>query len=102
MAHCRLLFPKNHFLRLPTGQVEFLNVFDFVQEYFGQRPNHALISLGAVNAPEDVARKLEVESGSALLVWDELLLDYQDQIIGYSRIHFSPRMPCLSMLRKSM
>lgn len=100
-AYCRMFFPKNLFINLPSGEVEFSNVFKFVKAYFNQEIEQTLIWLNARVATEQLADKLKVPPGTALLVWDELLCNYRDQIIGYSRIYFNPEIMNVSMMRKS-
>jgi len=99
VAHCALYFPGGRFEIYPSGEVEHDNVFDFIRRYFRQDINHALISLDAANADAGMAQKLRTEERAALLVWDELLLNYRDDILGFSRIHFRPGSLSLSMLR---
>ncbi len=100
-AYSQLFFPKHLFVNFPSGEVEHKNIFDFVKTYFNQEIDQTLIWLNAESADQNISTKLNISSGTALLVWDELLCNYKDQIIGYSRIHFNPAIMKVSMLRKS-
>ncbi len=100
-AYCTMYFPNRAFHALPPGQVEFVNIFGFTEKYFQRATDHELISFSARCAEGVMAQKLQVEPGTALLVWDELLCDYQDNVLGFSRIYFTPSMASLSILRQT-
>ncbi len=88
--YSQMFIPKHLFLHPPLDDVKYLSLFDFVKKHLGQEIEQAMIWITPEVVNSEIAEKLNISPGTAILVWDELFSNYKDEIIGYSKTHFNP------------
>lgn len=99
--YAQMYIPKHLFSHPSLGDVRYLSLFDFIKKHLGQDLEQAMIWITPEVANDEIAEKLNISPGTAVLVWDELFCNYKDEIIGYSKTHFNPFIMKVSMLRKT-
>jgi len=99
--YTKFFIPKGLFKAPPLSNVGYLNLLDLVKSHLEQEIDQTMIWVTSGVANEKIAEKIGVRPGTALLVWDEQFCNYKDEIIGYCRTYFNPKIMKVCMLRKS-
>lgn len=98
--YCKMFFPTRIFFDHPNSEVRVKSIFEFLKTYCKQEVDHTLVWFRAENCNEEVARKLQIPVESPIMVWEELLYNFFDEIICSSVNYFNPQIMRVCMLRK--
>lgn len=98
--YCKMFFPARIFLVPLNPEVKVRSIFELLKTHCNQEVDHTLVWFRAVNCNEEVAGKLQIPVGSPVMVWEELLYNFFDEIICSSINYFNPEIMQVCMLRK--
>jgi GntR family transcriptional regulator len=98
--YCQMYFPTRIFLEWPSSDVQGKSIFQLLKNCCNQEVDHTLVWFRADYCDEEVAEKLNVPVASPIMVWEELLYNFFDEIICTSVSYFNPEIMQVCMLRK--
>jgi GntR family transcriptional regulator len=99
--YTKFFIPTDLFLHPPLDNVRYINLLDLVKRHLEQEIDQTMIWITSELANDKIAEKINVPPGTALIAWDEQFCNYRDEIIGYCKTYFNPRIMKVCMLRKS-
>ena len=99
--YTKFFIPTDLFLHPPLNDVGYVNLMDLIKNHLEQEIEQTMIWVTSEVADDKIAEKLNVAPGTALLAWDEQFCNYKDEIIGYCKTYFNPKIMKVCMLRKS-
>lgn len=77
------------------------SVLDYLKDKLGYYSMYAITNLLAVEATKDLARKLQVQAGSSLLLLEEFVYKDDNQLVNYSRRYYNTKLFHYYVVRKS-
>ena len=76
------------------------SVLDYLLEQHDPRPDHARADIQALPADEDLAERLGLQQGTALLLLEEVLYSTEGKPIDFSRNYFNPSLTSFYVIRQ--
>lgn len=83
------------------GPVFTGSVLDYLKDNLGFHPMYAITNLLSVEASKDLAHKLQISPGKALLLLEEFLYKEDNQLVNYSRRYYNTKYFHYYLVRRS-